>query len=277
VEKAWCSGSTGHAQLGIDILVRKKDGTYEVWQSKRNQKFGPANIRAAVEIFLKHEWADQAKRFVLALACEASDPKAINEIESSRTRLAARGIAFEPLPCAELTDKLRREPEIVDDFFGRPWVEAVCPSEARARLEDRVSRFDIADIRARLRDFYMSWIAVVDPGLPIAGHDPNGQPIPSPALAQRYVLPDLTQPVGTAHREPDVPDEPPQREPDRRAIEAGDRQKLGAVTPPQTAAPQPPEQLLSVNQFLASEKQAIIAAEAGAGKTTLLRFIALAL
>ena len=40
-------------------------------------------------------------------------------------RLAACGIAFEPLPCAELTDKVRPEPEIVDDFFGRPWV--VCP------------------------------------------------------------------------------------------------------------------------------------------------------
>jgi hypothetical protein len=42
VEKAWSYGTAGYGQLGIDVLVRMKDGSFEAWQSKRhNQRFAP--------------------------------------------------------------------------------------------------------------------------------------------------------------------------------------------------------------------------------------------
>src|SRR5258705_5077550 len=31
VEKVWAYGTQGHTQLGIDVLVRMKDGTFETW------------------------------------------------------------------------------------------------------------------------------------------------------------------------------------------------------------------------------------------------------
>ncbi|WP_291846461.1 hypothetical protein [Bradyrhizobium sp.] len=73
VEKAWCYGGPGHAQRGIDVLVRMKDGTFEVWQSKRHKKFGPIQVKNAINYFLQHEWAAQATRFVLALACPINE------------------------------------------------------------------------------------------------------------------------------------------------------------------------------------------------------------
>src|SRR5216684_3780040 len=196
VEKAWCYGSQGHSQLGIDVLVRMKDGTFEVWQSKRHKKFGATQVKNAVDYFLQHEWSRQATRFVLALACAIDDPKAIDALEAARTTLTAKGITFEPLGCAEITDKLRHEAEIIDDFFGRAWVVAVCGPEAATALANRLSRFDIEAVRSRLRDFYSAWIAIVDPGLPIAGQDKDGRPIPAPKLGQRYVLPDIVMNLG---------------------------------------------------------------------------------
>src|SRR5450631_2797111 len=65
VVASWAYGSQGHKQLGIDILVRKKDGTFEAWQSKRYQSFGPAAVREAIKVFLEADWAKEAKRFVL--------------------------------------------------------------------------------------------------------------------------------------------------------------------------------------------------------------------
>src|SRR6266436_6734904 len=70
VEAAWAYGKSGHAQHGIDVLVRLPDGTYHVWQSKRHASISKTKIEAAVQYFLKRKWAKQATRFVLAVGCE---------------------------------------------------------------------------------------------------------------------------------------------------------------------------------------------------------------
>lgn len=275
VEKSWCYGGPGHTQLGIDVLVRMKDGSYEAWQSKRHQTFRAADVSAAVDYFLEQDWARQAKRFVLALACEISNPKVIDEIEKARTRLTEKGIGFEALGCSQITEKLREEPEIVDDFFGRPWAEAVCRKGAVDLLKNRISRFDIDAVRVRLRDFYTAWIAAVDPGLPIAGQDKDGRQIPAPRLAQRYVLPDLLLSVGAIDHETDAPAERPAPKLDQRAIESGELEKSGLAGLARSAPLPTRERVVSVDQLLTTERQAIITADAGAGKTTLLRFLAL--
>lgn len=275
VEKAWSYGGPGHAQRGIDVLVRMKDGTFEVWQSKRHKTFGPTQVRNAVDYFLRHEWAGQATRFVLALACPIHEnPKAIDALEAARTALQAKGIAFDPVGCTELTKRLRDQPQIIDDFFGRPWVDAVCGAEVAAQLSNRLPRFDIEAVRTRLRDFYSAWIASVDPGLPIAGQDKDGQQIPAPHLGQRYVLPDLVMNVRTIDQGPDKPAQ--EAQPPRLGdiqivgVNAGG---IGPVVRAQT--PQSRERLISVDQFMATERRSVITADAGAGKTTLLRFLAL--
>src|SRR5580692_5772054 len=64
-EAAWVYGKTGHAQHGIDVLIRIADGTFDVWQSKRYKKISKGAVNEAVAFFLKHKWTKQARRFVL--------------------------------------------------------------------------------------------------------------------------------------------------------------------------------------------------------------------
>jgi hypothetical protein len=274
VVAAWAYGSQGHTQLGIDVLIRKKDGTFEAWQSKRHQAFGPANVRDAIKAFLDADWAKDAKRFVLAVAC-APTPSVIDEIETARTQLAENGIEFEPLFVEHLTDRLRPEPEIVHDFFSREWVEVICGKDRADLLKDRLSRFDIADVRKRLLDLYGTWIATVDPGLPLAGHDVDGRPIPTPRLSQRYVLPDIQWGSAGADSTPQDQPKDSRQGGEQEAGERDDRVSGNNTSLRTTAPTQPRERTISVAQFLAEAPHAIIIAEAGAGKTTFLRYVAL--
>lgn len=268
-------GSPGHAQQGIDILVRLHDGTFEVWQTKRYATFGPRDITKAVDYFLQHEWAKQAKRFVLAVTSELNTPKVIDALAAAAAALSEKGIVFHALGSVDITDRLRSHPDIIHDFFDMPWVDAVCGTEAVASLTNRLSRFDIGAVRARLRDFYSAWIAIVDPGLPIAGQDKDGRPIPAPRLGQRYVLPDLLMNVGSIDQEPASPAAPKAPTRDDPIVQAMNINQGTIASIERPAAPQSRERVVTVDQFLVSERRAVITADAGVGKTTLLRFLAL--
>ncbi|MGA7452590.1 MAG: NACHT domain-containing protein [Rhodoplanes sp.] len=278
VEKVWAYGAQGHEQLGIDVLVRMKDGTFVTWQSKRHQTFGPSQLKAASRHFLDGAWAGQAKKFILAVACEVTSPKVIDAIEKARTDLAARGIAFEPMFGKELAEKLKNKAEIVDDFFGRPWVERVCPTELLAALADRMSRIDVTALRMKLRSLYTAWIGIVDPGLPLVGQ--IGAETPAPELSRRYVVPEVILPLGSAAAEERVVTEPQENAP---AASEGDTRHAPSVTEqgreerPKLSPLRPSERHTSINQFLSETTRAVLSADAGTGKTTLLRYLALQL
>ena len=108
------------------FLVRVAADVFHVWQSKRYKKMSAGAVKEAVRFFLKHKWAKQARRFVLAVACRFDAPPVIDAIEAARTALQARNIEFEPLDASKLTERMKPEPDLVDDFFGREWVEPIC-------------------------------------------------------------------------------------------------------------------------------------------------------
>jgi hypothetical protein len=171
VERAHSYGVQGQAQAGIDLLVRLVDGSYEVWQVKRYKSIKPSDVSSAVELFLKHEWKQKSKTFVFAATCNLESTTVVKAIESATQKLALAGIAFNPLDANELSSRLKSLPEIVDDFFGRNWVHAFCPPEATEILRNRLSRFDHADLRRTLKDWFASWISNIDPGLPVTHLD----------------------------------------------------------------------------------------------------------
>ena len=80
-------GTRGQKQYGIDLLVRRNNGAYEVWQTRRYKKVTAVDITAALEIFLKHQWAEKAKRFVLVFACAIETTKVVEAIEEAHTSL----------------------------------------------------------------------------------------------------------------------------------------------------------------------------------------------
>ena len=278
VEAAWSYGKTGHAQAGIDLLVRLTDGTFEVWQSKRRQKLSPTQIKAAVALFLRHEWASRAKRFVLAVASDFSSPKQIDAIERARDKLKATGIEFDPCDARKLTTRLRGEPDLIDDYFDRPWVTKICAPETVRQLEDRLSRFELASLRPALRDCYNSWISTIDPGLPIAGQDRQGRTRPAIPISERYVQPDIILQADRADqfRENTQRDETARRtEINKRVADAGERVR----SPFETVAPDTRtlnlERRIPLDDHLAGGAPSLVVGEAGSGKSTLLRFLAL--
>jgi hypothetical protein len=269
VDQVWAYGTQGQSQYGIDVLVRLADGTFEVWQTKRYRKFTPSNLRSAIKIFAKHKWASQARRFVLAVSSDLSDQKVVDAIETGRDQLAAMGVTFRALDQTQLTELLRREPYVVDDFFGRPWVLAVCPPEAIDLLSSRISRFDRSNLRAALLEAYSTWISTVDPGLPIAGLDRLGRTSPAVPLAQRYVKPDVVlRAVDFASvQSSTATTEAPASEGDSGESARPGRQRQGG--------PVVREQRIAVDRLLGESRRVLVAGDAGIGKSTLLRMLAL--
>jgi hypothetical protein len=275
VEAAWAYGKSGHAQHGIDVLVRAPNGTFHVWQSKRHKSISKTKIEAAVQYFLRRKWAKQATRFVLAVGCEFSSPAIVEAIEAARDKLRARNIEFEPLDATELTQRLKNDAELIDDFFGRPWAEAICPPEAVEQLSQRLSRFDAADLRSGLQSCYNSWISTVDPGLPIVGVDAQGRTRASIPLPNRYIRPDLlvrssetedraiSEKDLAAKRQPSPSAETGSREPDPRSSDVSRSRAFVR------------ERRTELDEYLGGHARSLILGDAGSGKSTLLRFLAL--
>jgi len=275
-EAAWVYGKTGHAQHGIDVLIRIVDGAFHVWQSKRYKKISKATVNEAVAFFLKHKWAKQARRFVLAVACQFESPAVIDAIEAARTALRARNIEFEALGASELTERMKSETALVDDFFGRAWVEPICGPEALELLKNRLSRFDVESVRARLCIFYNSWISAVDPGLPIARQDSQGRTHASIPITERYIQPDFIVPLADSQIPPagDAPDRDSEQ---RKADEAAPSQRAAQRHDQHASSVGPAlrERRVPLDEYLKSQSQALIVGEAGSGKSSLLRFVAL--
>lgn len=272
VEKVHAYGSPGQAQGGIDILVRLADGTYEVWQVKRYRRITPAQVKAAIDLFLEHQWKAKAKKLVLAVACDLDSTGNVTAIEEAYLRLKNEGISFEPLDSTELTKRLVAQPDIVDDFFDRPWVEAVCPPEATEALVRRLSRFAAADLRSTLRDWFTAWVRNVDPGLPVAHLGDEGRAAASIPIGDRYVEPDfLIRTVEPAASPPTQQGEGQiwEASDDPAAEQGASRRRL------QAAPPMVRERRVEADRFLAGERHVVISADAGMGKSTLLRVIAL--
>jgi hypothetical protein len=275
-EAAWSYGSSGHTQHGIDVLVRIADGVFHVWQSKRYKKISKGAVKEAVGFFLKHKWAKQARRFVLAIACGFESPAVIDAIEEARTALQAANIEFEALDASKLTERMKLEPALVDDFFGREWVEPICGSEGLELLKNRLSRFDVTSVRTRLRAFYNSWISAVDPGLPIAAGDAQGRTHASIPITDRYIQPDFIVPLA-APQFPLAGDAPDPDLESRKAdaAESGRREPQARDQHAPSVGTAPRERRVPLGEYLKSQSQALIIGEAGSGKSSLLRFVAL--
>ena len=169
VEDARIYGERGQAQEGIDLYVRRATGDYATWQCKRYVEVTSTDIRNAVTKFLEGDWASRTKLFRLAVAPSLNGTELAEEIERQRKRCEAVNITFEPLDRDRLSLMLKDYPDLVDDFFGRSWVEAFNGPEAAAGLSGRkLNREQKLSARRSILALYASYFQTVDGGIPAA-------------------------------------------------------------------------------------------------------------
>jgi Restriction endonuclease len=133
-------GTAGQDQSGIDIYARDLSGVYAVYQCRRVATLTDSHIRQAVDDFLAGEWAEQATRFVFCTS-HSSVPiglAAAVETQAARLRTHDPPIEFVVWDAEALAERLRRHPEIVDEFFGRAWLERFLPREAVAARDSQL-------------------------------------------------------------------------------------------------------------------------------------------
>lgn len=209
VEDARIYGERGQAQEGIDLYVRRATGDYATWQCKRYQEIKNTDIEKAVTKFLEGDWADRTKLFQLAVAPSLNATKLAEEIERQRTRCDAVNIIFEPLDRDHLSLMLKGHPDLVDDFFGRSWVEAFNGPEAAASLSGRkLNREQKLNARLFVQTLYATHFQTVDGGIPAAAPVFHGAVPPMPVF-DRYVEPtiELVESIIEQRRAPTAPPE----------------------------------------------------------------------
>lgn len=182
-------GRSGQAQEGIDIFARLAGGRYHCWQAKRRRNFSVANLRGAVDLFLKGQWARSSSALTIALQSSTGDTRFQDEVEAQARRLKDVGIDLRVLGSDELSEELRSHATLVDDFFGRAWVEAFLGSEATRSLGRRLDGVAFARVRAQLGKVYESHFNTIDPGTYPNLHEFEARP--ALPIAERFLLPDV--------------------------------------------------------------------------------------
>jgi hypothetical protein len=182
-------GRQGDAQEGIDIFARQVNGRYHCLQAKRHRTFDAAKVRDAVDLFLAGSWVARAARFTITVQASLRSPAVQEEIERQAARLGEIGIDFAMLDGEDLTDRLRYQPLIVDDFFGRPWVAALQGEEVANSLGARLDGASFARVRAQLARVYAAQFQSVDPGSFGSISDEDGRP--ALTLLERFLKPDM--------------------------------------------------------------------------------------
>jgi hypothetical protein len=149
------AGIDAYARLPLDVSDDTRDGRdYVTLQSRRVESLTAAAIEGAVDDLLEGEWADKSAAFYFATSSDLQNTKFDSVIRAQTERLAKLKIAFVPWGVQEVSATLKLHPRLVDEFFGRPWVERFCGAQAADELADNLLNHDTRNLRAGLRTLY---------------------------------------------------------------------------------------------------------------------------
>lgn len=287
-------GRRGQAQAGIDVYARyfvtlgepSPTRRYLSLQARRIQDATAANIRSSVDEFLAGRWASESRTFVYATSANASSTEIVDEIVSLAARLEQESIEFAVWDQLSISRRLKEFPRLVDDFFGRAWVQEFCGASAADALGSRLAVHQVNEFRRELSRIYAATFGVADSGL-IAFRFGGTEPV---KLQDRFVTPDLATTTlhdvhlsgGALHRGFDNGDA------DDRDTLLARAAELNALGPDQessllessTRTTHRPDGHQEVDrrpadQWLGTESLQVIVGDPGAGKSTILRFLVL--
>lgn len=188
-------GVPGQTQSGIDVYARDRLGLgkplpercYVSLQARRTKTVTPGQLDNSVDSFLAGGWSNVSRKFIYATAASARSNNVQDRIAELAGRLAEQFIEFTVWDQEEISKRLKSMPNVVDDFFGRAWVERFCGVEKAARLGTRLDARDVARLRKELAEIYTAVFSVADSGQ-VAFSFGNATRV---SLQERFVTPDL--------------------------------------------------------------------------------------
>jgi len=285
-------GSRGQAQAGIDVYSRDPHvlgetppaRRYSCLQARRLRRVTKTSLAKAVRDFGKGSWAPQSRRFIYATSLPGVATDLSEEVEKQSALLAKANIEFELWDAEELSAQLKHLPRVVDDFFGRAWVELFCPDHVGAHLGGRLDGTQASELRLQLRRLYEAAFAVADTGL-VALRLRTQQ---TSSIRDRFVTPDV---LGTpdaaavisesSGEMESVQDETPlghlltEASGGYRFARRGDDWRLPVSTAAARGTRLQPDERVTAAAWLGKQTRQVVVGDAGAGKSTLLRFLVL--
>ena len=188
-------GLPGQGQSGIDIFARDSllhgeelpRRRYVCLQSRRTKGVTKADLRRSVDEFLNGRWAPVSRKFIYSTSASARSTELLNEIDQLASSLITQSIEFEVWDQETISVRLKVNPELVDDFWGREWVAEFCGDEAAGRLSSRLDGEKVVELRHSLSRIYSAAFGVADSGL-LAFRFSESRAI---GLPNRFVTPDL--------------------------------------------------------------------------------------
>ena len=286
-------GVRGQAQAGIDMYARDPLVLGEApparrfvsLQARRIKELSPAALKSSVDDFLEGKWAPASRRFIYATSASARSAKIADEIETLASRLSDESIEFVVWDDEEISTRLKQCPGLVDDFFGRAWVEDFCGEAAAQSLGIRLDAAKVASLRQDLDRIYRAAFGVADSGqfaFRWAG-------TPTVALRDRFVTPDLVSATPQAASLPQPMDGHLEI-----GMDEGTQALLleatasNAINPDEDAwflrsslqVQRRPEsrtvsERMPADQWVGTHSRQVIVGESGTGKSTLLRCLVL--
>lgn len=260
IEDSKIYGTQGDEQDGIDIFARTTTSEkYRVYQSKNEADFAPSKIKAAVDEFVAGEWLAKSDTFVLCTRESLRSAVRAAAVEEQVQVLKAKGVSFLTWDQEELSLRLKAQPEIVDDFFGRAWVRVFCGDEAADLLGTRLDAAEVKKLRSELFSIYSRVFNMHDKGIPLADALP---------LSDRFIVPDVEDKqslLAQSSNESSVSEKPNEGGQDTKEDQ---KQKSSSATKHYS-------QRLPIENWISRSSKNLLFGDPGSGKSSFLRFLAL--
>ena len=117
-------GRPGQRQHGIDIACLPPDGEDSLYQTKRVGSFNATELEEAIRGYADGMRPIDARRFTVVVACDAQDAETTNRLHECQAQYPE--LELELWDSHTLSELLRDQPDIVEQFFGKHTREAFC-------------------------------------------------------------------------------------------------------------------------------------------------------
>lgn len=137
-------GTRGQADKAVDVLARRKDGKFDLYQCKNYASYSVANLDDHIAEFQKHlpDWQAQGPiiQYFLLVACQLDDTKLQAAITRHTIALREQGIGLHVWSGGTIETRLAPHVQIVERFFDAWWVPKLCNPSAVAQYDLLKSR-----------------------------------------------------------------------------------------------------------------------------------------